>query len=252
MKKLIITMLLTLTQLFAISYEYDSLNRLTKATYDNGTVLIYTYNDVDNLLSVRSQGIVAPQDTDNDGIPDTKEIELGLNPNKADSDGDGISDLDEVGDIDNPRDTDKDGTIDALDEDSDGDGVSDKIEHEQGTDPRDKNDYYVESTVKLDPLNDIEMPMNAPRRAIDLNIINTTNELTSILTTSGNTDLVVTSDTDPMFIQPVYNAKGHTVIKVTVSANGKSDTEEFTVYVGEKAPVINLNWLPAVYHIILD
>ncbi len=45
-------------------------------------------------------------DKDGDGIPDSRELELGLNPNSKDSDGDGILDNIEIGDIINPLDTD--------------------------------------------------------------------------------------------------------------------------------------------------
>ena len=60
-------------------------------------------------------------DTDGDGIPDTKEAQLGLDPTKEDSDGDGISDAIEL--ARDPQDTDGDGKIDAIDDDDDGDGV---------------------------------------------------------------------------------------------------------------------------------
>jgi outer membrane protein OmpA-like peptidoglycan-associated protein len=60
-------------------------------------------------------------DTDGDGIPDAKEVAMGLDPNKEDSDGDGISDFIEL--ARDPQDTDGDGKIDALDDDDDGDGV---------------------------------------------------------------------------------------------------------------------------------
>ncbi|WP_230469907.1 tandem-95 repeat protein [Lujinxingia vulgaris] len=68
-------------------------------------------------------------DVDQDGLPDTWELSVGLDATTADSDGDFISDFDEVGgDLQNPRDTDEDETIDALDEDSDNDGMLDSDE----------------------------------------------------------------------------------------------------------------------------
>ena len=83
------------------------------------------------------------KDSDNDGIPDLKEVELGLNPNNADTDGDGVADGKEIAlglkanqeDTDSDgisdaielaqssQDTDGDGKINALDNDDDGDGV---------------------------------------------------------------------------------------------------------------------------------
>lgn len=60
-------------------------------------------------------------DSDGDGVPDSKEAMLGLDPTKEDSDGDGIADSIEL--ARNPQDTDGDGVIDALDDDDDGDGI---------------------------------------------------------------------------------------------------------------------------------
>ena len=60
-------------------------------------------------------------DSDNDGIPDAKEMELGLDPHNADTDGDGIIDGIELAQT--PQDTDGDGKINPLDNDDDGDGV---------------------------------------------------------------------------------------------------------------------------------
>ncbi|WP_206524227.1 Ig-like domain-containing protein [Lujinxingia sediminis] len=68
-------------------------------------------------------------DNDEDGLPDTWELSVGLDPTTPDSDDDGISDGEEVGDdLANPIDTDEDEVIDALDDDSDGDGIPDSEE----------------------------------------------------------------------------------------------------------------------------
>ncbi len=59
-------------------------------------------------------------DSNNDGLPDTAAIQLGLDPNSADgdTDGDGKTDIVEIGrDINNPLDSDVDGVIDALEPD---------------------------------------------------------------------------------------------------------------------------------------
>jgi uncharacterized protein (TIGR03382 family) len=68
------------------------------------------------------------EDSDGDGVPNTRETEIGTNPNNPDSDGDGVRDGDELGSGATPRDTDGDGKIDALDDDDDGDGVLTKQE----------------------------------------------------------------------------------------------------------------------------
>jgi len=237
-------------------YVRSSMSSKEGGYVDNPTTTSYTdqqgYAVNRYKINVQYNTVPNNNDSDGDGISNSKEIELGLNPNNVDSDGDGIPDLEEVGNIDAPLDSDNDGKIDALDEDSDNDGVSDKVEREQATNPRDPNDKPIVPRVYLQPIDDIVMNVNAPRRAIDLVIINTTDEAINISTTSNNTDLVVTSNTDPIYIEPVYGAKGHTTIKVRVSAGGKSDTEEFTAYVEEKPDKIDYRWLPAVYHIIFD
>lgn len=78
-------------------------------------------------------------DTDSDGIPDDREVELDMNPNSPDSDGDGISDRVEIGtDWTQPVDTDGDGMIDALDLDSDNDELGDQ--QELGSNPENPRD----------------------------------------------------------------------------------------------------------------
>jgi uncharacterized repeat protein (TIGR01451 family)/uncharacterized protein (TIGR03382 family) len=62
-------------------------------------------------------------DSDNDGIDDETEEELGLDPTDPDADDDGIVDNE-----DGLTDTDGDGLIDALDPDSDNDGLNDGTE----------------------------------------------------------------------------------------------------------------------------
>jgi hypothetical protein len=80
-------------------------------------------------------------DNDSDGLPDSWEYMMGLNPYDADSDGDGIEDWQE--------DTDGDGMINhdewiystnAIDPDTDHDGVWDWQEVQQGSDPNDAGD----------------------------------------------------------------------------------------------------------------
>ncbi|MBN1206473.1 MAG: tandem-95 repeat protein [Myxococcaceae bacterium] len=62
-------------------------------------------------------------DTDNDGVDDNHERELGLDPNDPDTDDDGVIDGE-----DGLSDTDGDGTLDARDPDSDNDGLNDGTE----------------------------------------------------------------------------------------------------------------------------
>ncbi len=62
-------------------------------------------------------------DSDGDGVPDSREVELGLDPNDVDNDDDGVPDGQ-----DGLTDTDGDGLIDARDPDSDNDGILDGTE----------------------------------------------------------------------------------------------------------------------------
>ena len=78
-------------------------------------------------------------DTDEDGLTDLEEAELGTNPELADSDSDGISDGEEVELGTNP-----------LAFDTDGDGYSDGEELLEGTSPLDADDQPLpESKVWL-------------------------------------------------------------------------------------------------------
>jgi hypothetical protein len=93
-------------------------------------------------------GAAGDVDSDDDGLTDARETELGTDPFSPDTDGDTISDGDEVefyGTDPLQRDTDGDGLDDAqelasigtnpLIADSDGDGVSDPVEIAAGSDP---------------------------------------------------------------------------------------------------------------------
>jgi thiol-disulfide isomerase/thioredoxin len=93
----------------------------------------------------------APPDADGDGLSDTEEQELGLDPNSSDSDGDGLLDQEEIDFGSDPMNADSDG--DGLDDgdeydigtdpnnaDSDGDGYPDGDEVDAGSDPTDASD----------------------------------------------------------------------------------------------------------------
>ncbi len=93
-----------------IIYGYDDLNRLTQATRADGPVVDYDYSEngnftvqsVSNSPDTDSDQIAnfADPDDDNDGMPDSWELDFGLDPLNAadatlDPDGDGISNLQE-------------------------------------------------------------------------------------------------------------------------------------------------------------
>lgn len=79
-------------------------------------------------VTVYYSTFVEPKDSDEDGLTDDEEAELGTDPSNPDSDGDGLMDGEEV-DGDNPT--------DPLNPDTDADGATDGDEVEQGTDPND-------------------------------------------------------------------------------------------------------------------
>ena len=87
------------------------------------------------------EGLIAGVDSDADGISDTKEAELGTDPNNADSDGDGQIDGAEFVLGSNPNDGDD------TYEDSDGDGLSDAYEAENNLDANNKADATIDSDI---------------------------------------------------------------------------------------------------------
>lgn len=97
----------------------------------------------DPSLYVQPDGV---GDSDDDGLPDTRELELGTHPFRADTDGDGLLDTEELDRGTDPRlkDTDGDGVADGVEldvgtdplrEDTDGDGLSDGTERSLDADP---------------------------------------------------------------------------------------------------------------------
>jgi len=85
-------------------------------------------------------------DSDNDGLTDAVEADLGTDPNIADSDNDGLNDGDEVGGADNDPATTDDNT-DPLNPDTDEDGVYDGPE--VGGDPRNPVDTDDDGTADV-------------------------------------------------------------------------------------------------------
>ena len=117
---------------FTLSNDSDTREYFVKISVrlpDDSWVIIYDENDSsfpDGRLSTKNPMAV---DTDNDGLSDAKEIELGTDfLVNDDTDNDGLTDSYEV-DI---------GT-DPFDWDSDGDGLSDRTEVNLGTDPLDRD-----------------------------------------------------------------------------------------------------------------
>lgn len=99
--------------LFAITYDYDPIGRLTSVIYDNGNKISYRYDPAGNI---------------------TKSLSAQAN---VDSDGDGILDVNDAfpNDPTETIDTDGDNIGNNADLDDDNDGISDLDEIAQGTDP---------------------------------------------------------------------------------------------------------------------
>ncbi len=89
------------------------------------------------------------EDSDQDGLTNVEELELGTHPGIADTDKDGIDDGEELqylldNSLDSSTDSDNDGTANLLDADSDNDGILDGAEIAQGSDPTVPNDTDTE------------------------------------------------------------------------------------------------------------
>ena len=94
-------------------------------------------------------------DTDGDGLPDTREEELGTDVTKSDSDGDGLEDLAEV----------EVWGTDPLSNDSDGDGADDNKELELCLDPLDDESHPYTlgwPMVPCEEKNDLMTGVTAP------------------------------------------------------------------------------------------
>ena len=163
----------TLAGPFTLSNDSDGREYFVKISVrlpDDSWAIIYDEKDSsfpNGRLSTKNPMAV---DTDNDGLSDGKEMELGTDFLVNDTDNDSLNDSYEVDLGTDPldRDTDGDGLNDSyevdlgtdpLDRDTDGDGLRDEEEVDLGTDPLDidtdgdgLNDSYEERYSYLNPL----------------------------------------------------------------------------------------------------
>ena len=127
-----------------IIHSYDDIGRLKSVYYnkvDQHETITYRYDEIGNFVQYNESTFAT--DTDQDGLPDILEEELGTNPNNPDSDNDGISDGEEY------NQTYTDPTLN----DTDGDGILDGTEIANGTDPRNGDsdfDGMLDSEEDLD------------------------------------------------------------------------------------------------------
>jgi hypothetical protein len=105
--------------------------KLTLTTVGSGESLVsaLTILDEDEFEQTLNITLGTSADSDEDGLTDAEEAELGTDPNNADSDGDGLADGDEV----------ELGTSPTT-ADTDGDGYTDAEEQAEGTSPIDGDD----------------------------------------------------------------------------------------------------------------
>ena len=158
---------------FTLSNDSDTREYFVKISVrlpDDSWGIIYDEKDSsfpDERLSTKNPMVV---DTDNDGLSDAKEIELGTSLTVNDTDNDGLNDSYEVDLGTDPLDNDTDGDglndgdevdlgTDPFDKDTDSDGLNDGDEVDLGTDPLDNdtdgdglNDSYEEINSYLNPL----------------------------------------------------------------------------------------------------
>jgi hypothetical protein len=114
--------------------------KLTLTTVGSGESLVsaLTILDEDEFEQTLNITLGTSADSDEDGLTDAEEAELGTDPNNADSDGDGLADGIEVGLGSNP-----------LLSDTDGDGYTDSEEQAEGTSLIDANDLPAEGGLPL-------------------------------------------------------------------------------------------------------
>ena len=132
-----------------ISVAISDDGSLVSASTLNGQMLAI---DTAQNIIFYEYSLYIPVDSDNDGLPDDYEIEIGTDPYNPDTDGDGLTDYeeDELGTDPLDPDTDDDGLSDweelledtnITNPDTDGDNFTDYEEWENGTDPNDETDF---------------------------------------------------------------------------------------------------------------
>ncbi len=114
--------------------------------YDGYVLLFPGFNTLDTFAAFPQRILVIAVDSDNDGLSNDDEADLGTNPNVADTDGDGLNDGTEMVSGGNPlrADSDGDGLLDGAEfaggtrldrQDTDGDGLWDSAEVVLGSNP---------------------------------------------------------------------------------------------------------------------
>lgn len=142
---------------------------------------------------IPNQAVVAPTDTDMDGIPDQTEVQLGLDPSDP---------------------------LDSID-DSDGDGVVNLVEYMAGTSPTDASDHPIADSILKDVIGEVGKP-------IDLSSINPEGSYSIVPLDEAyptpEEENVVVMDSPGAYLYNVVDQESVLVYRLRVSATDKIST----------------------------
>jgi len=206
---------------------------------DDPALLQPSHAAAKTMAPVSSHADQGVPDRDHDGLSDTDEERVGLNPAFADTDADGIKDGEEGLD----RDSDNDGIIDALEsalEDSDLDGVPDQLDA-RNTDPDNDSDgdgygNGLEKAEGTDPLNPKSFPADQDRDGIPDNIDADRKPITFVITKEKK-HIVLKGTFGTMaqihILQKILNRDGITLDNGVIMYNGMLEGDR-VIHTAEK------------------
>ncbi|MDO4792972.1 MAG: S-layer homology domain-containing protein [Filifactor alocis] len=184
----------TLSQEFVdkFLYDYEYMQELFQVDTDNDAIpdlreIYNTHSDPLNAMSIQEGISDGDYDSDEDGLSNSEEIQLGLNPLVENSDWDDLPDYDEI----------RVYHTDALSSDTDEDGASDSWEIENGYDPLTKEtDFNIRKTF---------LPENTQYvKKVNLDIINAQGTGADSLAIEEYEDLLLNKNM-PGYLVPAYD-----------------------------------------------
>ena len=235
------------------SYQYKvNAKNSSNATADSNVVNYVVTSNGSGLLEA---------DTDNDGLSDADEEQIGTDKNKADTDEDGLLDGAEYYIIGtNPliADTNENGISDA-DEDFDEDGLTNKREVELGTDPSKSDtdndgldDYEEVNTHNTNPVNydsdedglsdgdEILLGLNPLAQKTDGTTIDSERTFTQELSENNISEELLSED-NAAIPSLTLTANGNINNDVVISVTGSNDFNDSRAIVGEAIDVSGEN-----------